>query len=632
MNRSTLLMRSVVGAVALSLGVAAYAESPTTKPATAPSTQPTTAKAKFPTPQEVIAKMKKAKEEQAAKTQVAVIDLGDYFAEKPSGPSLFGGGASKSFRSLIDRLQDAKDDSSIRAVLLTMNQGVALNMAQIQEVRTEIDALRRAGKRIFTYGDVYDTKSFLLASAATDVCMMEAGEIFMPGIDLETMFYKGVLEKFGVKADYVQIGEFKGAEEPYTRTEPSPELKGEMEKLTKDLLAEVVDGISSSRSISGEKVRRLIDDAMISAERAKSEGLVDHLVDIDGLRELMQEELGDDELVLQQDYGVEKGPQIDFENPFSVLGAMARQPKESDLPKVAVIYASGVITDGEGGGGGLLGGEEGVGSEPMRRAFRIAARDDKVKAIVVRIDSPGGSALASEAMYQSMRRLAEKKPVIVSIGGMAASGGYYLACAGDYIYADPAGIVGSIGVVGGKMVLGGLYEKVGLTTASFSEGKNADIYSSTIPWSDSQRRMIKNWMKTTYDQFTDRVMTTRKGKIADIDKVARGRIFTARTAKDLGMVDELGGLDAAINEAAKRAELEPGTYDLKTLPPPPTLQDLLAGGNLSMMAPKFSADGLAVLNMMPQDVRKALSQTIQMGQIMQKRPVVLMSPYVITVK
>jgi protease-4 len=628
-------MRAVTGAVALSIGLCAFAETPATKPTTVPTTAPATqsAKAKFPTPQEVIAKMKKAKEDAESKPQVAVIDLGTSFSEKPSsGLSLFGGGASASFRGLIERLQDAKDDKSVRAVLLTMNQGVGLSMAQIQEVRTEIDSIRRAGKRIFTYGDGYDTSSLLLASAATDVCMLEAGEIFMPGIGIESMFYKGVFDKFGVKADYVQIGEFKGAEEPYTRSEPSPELKGELDKLTKDLLSEVVDGISASRSISGEKVRLMIDDAMIPAERAKAEGLVDHLLDVDGMRDLIKSELGDDKIEITQDYGVEKGPNIDFENPFSVLGAMSRQPKESDLPKIAVIYASGVITDGEGGGGGLMGGEAGIGSEPMRRAFRLALRDDKVKAIVVRIDSPGGSALASEAMWQSMRRVSDKKPVIVSIGGMAASGGYYLASAGDYIYADPAGIVGSIGVVGGKMVLSGLYEKVGLTTATFSQGKNANLFSQTTPWSESQRRMVKTWMKTTYDQFTDRVMVTRKGKITDIDKVARGRIFTARTAKELGMVDELGGLDAAIVEAAKRAELDPGTYDLKTLPPAPTLQDLLAGGNFSMLAPKMSAEGMAVLSMMPDDVRKSLSQTIQMGQLMQKRPIVLMSPYVITVK
>ena len=270
----------------------------------------------------------------------------------------------------------------------------------------------------------------------------------------------------------------------------------------------------------------------------------------------------------------------------------------------------------------------------MRRAFRMALRDEKVKAVVVRIDSPGGSAMASEIMWQAMRRVAAEKPVIVSVGNMAASGGYYLASAADTIYADPAGIVGSIGVVGGKIALGGLYDKLGIHVATFSAGKNADLYSSTTPWTDAQRRMIRNAMSTTYDQFTDRIKTTRGEKIADIDKVARGRIFTAAEAKSLGMVDQLGGLGDAIVEAAKRAKLEEGKYDLKSLPPPPTIQEMLAGrssGGASTMTP-VSAEAMAVLQMLPGDVRDALSESLQMGELMQRRPVVLMTPFVLRVR
>jgi protease IV len=609
---------------------------PTTNPATGPTTTPA-AKAKFPTPGELIAKMKAAKEAASSKIQVAYIDLSANFSERPAaGLSLFGGGSTQTFRGLIERVQKARDDKDIRAVLFTMTNGIGLNLAQVQELRTEFDALRKADKRVFTYADTYDTRSYLLASAATDVCMLEAGEIFMPGIGIESMFYKGVLDKVGVKADYVQIGEYKGAEEPYTRTEPSVELKAEMEKLTAGLMSQVVDGISGGRNLSSDKVRHLMDDAMLNAQRCQREGLVDHLLDLDGLRDLLKDELGDD-VELQANYAGPKQDDIDFSNPFVLLTKMAERPKETDLPKIAVVYAQGVITDGEGGGGGLpipgLGGDEGgIASEPYRRALRMALRDDKVKAVVIRIDSPGGSAMASEVLWQSIRRLSAEKPVIISIGGMAASGGYYLSSAGDYIFADPAAIVGSIGVVGGKMVLGGLYEKVGLTTTSFTQGKNANIYSSTSEWTDQQRRMIRTWMKSTYDQFTDRILTTRKDKILDIDKVARGRIFTAAEARALGMVDELGGLDAAIAEAAEWAELEKGGYDLKTLPPAPTLQELLGGGGFSMVAPHMTSDAAAVLGMLPADVRQALSQSIQMGQLMQRRPVVLMMPYVISVK
>ena len=594
------------------------------------SSRPATRLAAFPTPGELFKQMADAKAATQAKAQVAVIDVSGGFDERAAaGFNVFGGGGNSTFRELVERIKHASEDASVRAVLFTTGEGTSMNLAQVQEIRGEIARLRKASKRVFVYGDAYDTQSYLLASAATDVCLLQAGEVFIPGISIETQFYKGILDKVGVKADYVQIGEFKGAEEPYTRSDPSPELRGELERLTTSLMNQVVDGIGESRNLSGDKVRAIVDEALLPAERAKQAGLVDHLVDIDGLRDLLKSELGE-EVNLLADYGATAGPDVDFSNPFAILGAMAKRPEETALPKVAVIYAQGVIVDGEGGGGGnplLGGGERQVGGEAMRRAFRLALRDDNVKAIVVRIDSPGGSAMASEVMWQAMRRVAEKKPTIVSIGHMAASGGYYLASAGDTIYADPSAIVGSIGVVGGKIALGGLYEKLGIGTAAFNAGKNADIYSSTTEWTDAQRTMIRRWMKGTYDQFTDRIKTTRGEKIADIDKIARGRIFTASEAKTLGMVDTLGGLDAAIGEAARRAKIDGEPYDLKTLPPPPTMQEMLggkAGGGASTLSP--------VLAMLPGEVRQSLGQSIAMGEMLQRRPVVLMTPYVLRVR
>lgn len=622
----------------------------TTQSATQSTTKPTTRRAlvdrdgkAIPSPRDLIAKMRDEKAKEEAKPQVALIDVSAGFPERGAAPAalslLGGGGGGETFRELIERFQAARKDKQVKAVLVTMNQGTGLNMAQIQELRAEFDALRKADKRVFAYADTYDTSSYLLASAASDVCMLEAGEIFMPGIGIESMFYKGTLDKVGVKADYVQIGEYKGAEEPYTRDGPSEELTAEMERLTKNLMDEVVNGISAGRGISAAQTRKLMDGVLVMSKAAQEADLVDHLIDADGIRELLKDELGvenADDLALKVNFGRPDAPEVDFSNPFALLGAMAKQPVESNLPKVAVIYAQGVIVDGEDDGGGLPligGGDQSVASEPMRRALRLAMRDDNVKAVVIRIDSPGGSALASEVMWQSVRRLAADKPVVVSIGHMAASGGYYLASASDCIYADPSAIVGSIGVVGGKMVLGGLYEKVGLTTATFTQGRNADIYSSTTPWTESQRRMIRGWMKNTYDQFTDRIMVTRKGKIDDIDEVARGRIFTAREAKRLGMVDQLGSLDDAIGEAAKRAKLDEGKYDLKALPPPPTLQELLGRrGTIGLVAPNVSAEKSVLLSLLPADVRQSLGQTIRMGKLMERRPVVLMSPFVISVK
>jgi protease-4 len=607
---------------------------PTTKPvALAPATQPSTKpSASFPSPAELVARMQAERAKLEAKLQVAYFDLDSALTEKPAGFSLFGE-SGLTIRTLTERLRQAREDKDVRAVLITIGPGFSANLAQAQEIRDQLAQLRRAGKRTFVYADSFDTNAYLVAAGATDVCLLGGGEVFMPGIGIETMFFRGAMDKVGVQPDFVQVGEYKGAEEPYMRTEPSDELRGEMNRLVDGLFNQITETIASSRNLSTEKVRQMVDEALLSAEQAKDRGFVDHLVDKEQLRDLLKDELGD-EIRIAHDYGAPEKKELDFSNPILLLSQMMKKPAPTTRPTVALVYAEGAITDGSGEGG-LFGGG-GIGSEDIREAMRLASRDEQVKAIVIRIDSPGGSALASEAMWQAVRRVAEDKPVIISIGSMAASGGYYLASAGDYIYADPAAIVGSIGVVGGKFVLKGVYEWVGVTTEQFSRGRNADLFSATRPWDDRQRRMVRNWMRNTYDQFTDRIMTTRRDKIRNIDEVARGRIFLARDAKELGMVDELGGLEQAIAHAAKKAELEPGSFDVSVLPPPQTLADLLAGGGggIGAMAPRvtFQVAPDSVLHLMPQSARQLIARQIQLGQLLQDRPVVLMSPFILTTR
>jgi protease-4 len=606
--------------------------SPTTQPTTAAlSKKPTTASAKFPTPAELMKKMQSMEKAKASLAKVAYFDISGSITERPAGFSLMAGQEERTtLRSLIERLQKARDDKEVRAILITIGDS-SLNLAQAQEVRDALVELRKAGKKTFVYADSYDTTSYMLACGATNVCMMPGGDIMIPGVGIETMFYKGIMDKAGVKADYVQIGEYKGAEEPYTRNEPSPELRGELNHVVEALYEQIVSGISLARNLSADKVKELIDDTLVPARSAKDRGFVDHLVDQDGLRGLLKDELGKD-INLVQDYGEAAREPIDFSNPFSFLSAMAKKPAPSNKPAIAVVYADGVIQDGSGEGS--LFSEGGVGSETMRQALRKAARDENVKAVVLRIDSPGGSALASEVMWQATRRVAEKKPVIISIGNMAASGGYYLASAGDYIFADPSAIVGSIGVVGGKFVIKDLFDKLGLTTETFQKGRNADLFSQNSPFNERQRRLITNWMRGTYDQFTERVMSTRKDKIKDIDKVARGRIFLAQQAKDLGMVDELGGTSSAISYAAKKAKLTAGSYEIRVLPSPRSIADFFTGGasgadTAMPFAPRITLSPDSILHTLPASTRQLITQQLQMIQLMQSRPGVLMTPYVV---
>jgi protease-4 len=606
-------------------------------PDATPATRPATARAEpeFPTPAELIKRIQQQKAQRASLSKVVHFDLATAVVEKPADFSLFGDSTWMTLRSVIQRIHMARDDKDVRAVLLTLGQP-SLNFAQAQEVRDALAELRRAGKKTFVYADSYDTVTYTLATGATNVCLMEGGEIMIPGVGMETTFYKGLLDKVGVQADYVQIGEYKGADESYTRTGPSEQLRGELTRLADAMYNQIVEGIAQNRNLPPEMVRQMIDDTMMPAKVAKERGFVDHLVDFNDLKDLITAELGNG-LDVVSNFGQPQRQQMDLSNPLALFSMMNKRQETAEKPAIALVYAEGTIVDGDGGEG-LLGGD-GVGSATIRRSLRRAAADDNVKAIVIRIDSPGGSAQASEVMWQAARAAAAKKPVIISIGSMAASGGYYLASAGDHIFADPSAIVGSIGVVGGKFVTKGLYDKLGLTTESFIKGRNADLFSSNKPFDERQRRLVTNWMKNTYEQFTQRVMSTRSGKIKDIDQVARGRIFLAKQAKELGMVDEIGGVQNAIGYAANKAGLQDGQFDVTVLPTPRTLAELImgvAGAEASTpIRPKLNieiGELSLVLKSLDPATRKALGQQLQLLQVFQQRPVALVAPFVVTVR
>jgi protease-4 len=627
----------LIGVIVVLMGAAVLADMPDAKESNSDSksskpaaTQPTGQE--FPSPAELVRKMKQAEKKKASLTKVAYFNLTQPIAEKQPDFSLFGGDGALTLRSLLDRLHMAQTDKDVKAVLLTLGAQSQVSFSQAQEVRDELAAIVKSGKPCYVYADGFDTPSYTLASGADHICMLEGGEIEIPGVGLEVTFLKGLMDKIGIKADYVQIGEYKGADEEYTRTEASEELKGELNKLTDALYSQIVDGISSRRHIAKDKVRELIDQTIVMGKAAKEAGLVDELMDQDDLRPLLKKRLGND-IDLLNDFGRPAHEAVDLSSPFGLFSLLMRKSQPpSDKPAVAIIHASGVIVDGDGDAGMFQ--EEGVGSESMRKAFRSAARDENVKAVVIRIDSPGGSALASEVMWQAARHCAEKKPVIVSIGGMAASGGYYLASAGDRIFADPSAIVGSIGVVGGKFVLKDLYTTLGLHSETFSRGKNAGLFSMSEPWSDRQREMVTSWMKQTYEQFTARVMKMRQGKIKDIDKVARGRIFLAKQAKSLGLVDEIGGVQDAIAYAAQKGGLEAGEYDVRIYPEHKTLADYLTGNGPDAAMPIKPTievktpwlDGISPV------LRKAMGRQLRMIQLLQDRPVALVSPFEITIK
>jgi protease-4 len=618
--RNTMKTRKIVSFAAIACFAARVAfAGPTSQPAT-------------PSVKELAAKIRQLSTANDKPLKIACFDLTAAIVEKPADFSLLGSDPSAlTLRSLIDRLHHARDDKEIRAVMLTLGSP-ATNLSQSQEIRDALIDIRKAGKKVFVYADGYDTDTYTIASGATNICILPGGGIEIPGVGIETMYLKGLFDKLGVQADYVQIGAYKGADEEFTRTGPSPEFTGELNKLMDSLYDQVITGISTSRNLPVDQVKSAVDEAILSAQAARDRGLVDDLVDVDGMRDLIADEL-ETPVDLVRDYDAPKDETPDFSNPFALLAMLTKKPAVSNKSAVALVYADGVIVDG--GITASLFENQTIGSDTIRKAMRQIADDDSIKCVVIRINSPGGSALASEAMWQAVRRVEKKKPVVISIGNMAASGGYYLASAGDRIFADSSAIVGSIGVVGGKFVMKGLYDKLGITTDTFTRGKNADLFGSDNPFTDKQRKMVKSWMTETYDQFTDRVMTTRGGKIKKIEDVAQGRVFIAQQAKDLGMVDEIGGVDKAIAYVADQAKLKDGNYDVRVVPPQRTLADLFAPGGMSSASPiqpKIEISDTSILKAMPRELRSMIAEQLEILQLMQQHPVVLAAPFAVREK
>lgn len=482
---------------------------------------------------------------------------------------LFGVGA-ENFKNKLDRIKKAKDDPKIQGLYLEL-AGLHLGRGKMHELRRAIADFRKSGKKAFAYMESGEAGDYLVASACNEVCMPESGWLIITGVRAEMSFYKDLLDQLGLKADFLQMGAFKGAAEPLTRSSMSPELKKHMEGLVDDFYEHDLIGVIAesrkSKDLTSEKVKALIDEGPFSAQAAKKAGLIDHIAYEDSFRDSLKDTFQASKVKVQKNYGKEKTEELDLSNPFALFKLLAPPKiKKSSKPKIAVIYATGVIVSGRGGESVF--GEEACGSVTMIEAIHQAEEDDSVKAIVLRVDSPGGSALASDLIWNELAK--SKKPVIASMGDVAASGGYYISMPAKKIFAEPGTITGSIGVVGGKIAIGGLYKKVGIHTEVIARGKNSGLFSTTEPFSETEKKAMTALMRDTYHQFLDKAVEGRKkaGKTftrEELIKYAEGRVWTGRQAKKHGLVDELGTLEDAVAEAKKLGKLE-GEAELLVLP------------------------------------------------------------------
>ncbi|MHC4178714.1 MAG: signal peptide peptidase SppA [Planctomycetota bacterium] len=515
------------------------------------------------------------------KADVAQITISGSYPEGPVAMGLFGD-LQPSLSKVIRRLEQAGEDKEVDAVWLRI-ESLAVGRGKLHELRCAIARLRKTGKPVYAELGVADGSQYLLAAACDEIIMPPSGVLMVPGVRAEVTFYKGLLDKLGIQFDMIPMGKYKGAVEPFTRTNMSPPLRESLEAIVDDAYEDLATSIAAGRGMKDYRVKTLLDQGLFMAAAARKAGLVDQVVYADQFRESLPKKLKVDKVNLVADYK-KKRVQADFSGITGMMklmelfmGGKPSQPV-SKKKRIAVVYAVGPIMTGKSVTD--LFGSSTVGSTSMVAALRKAAEDPKVVAIVFRIDSPGGSAAASDLIWRETVRI--EKPLIASMGDVAGSGGYYIAMGADKIIAEPGTITGSIGVVGGKVVLGGLYEKIGLTTETISRGQNSEAFSANQPFTPEERKVWTALLREIYRQFVSKAAQGRKKSYRELEKLAQGRVYTGRMAEANGLIDQLGTLRDAIAEAKKAAGLKDDEdVDLLILPRPRTIFEQLLGDPLA---------------------------------------------------
>ncbi|MDQ1746051.1 MAG: protease [Frankiaceae bacterium] len=453
-------------------------------------------------------------------------------------------------KAVLRTLYDAGSDPGVGGLIAKVGNP-AMALAQAQEIRDAVRAFTASGKPTFAWAETYGENTpasvtYYLASAFGEVWLQASGEVNLLGVAMETRFLRGLLDKLGVVPELGQRYEYKNAADRILRTEMTDAHREAYDRLAASAWEQIVAGIAESRGIGTEAVQQIADRAPVSAADAVTAGLVDHV----GYR---------DEVYAAARRAASNGGDVSllfadkWSKPEKPVAKVVRQVRQRKAPAVALVEAHGGIAIGRSRRGAQ---GPTVGSDTVAAQFRAAVRDDNVKAIVFRVDSPGGSYVASDTIWREVVCARDAgKPVVVSMGALAGSGGYFVACPADIIVAQPGTLTGSIGVLGGKAVLTGLTDKLGLSYDSVQRGEHARMYSAHEPFSDSERERLDAFLDAVYVDFTTKVAQGRGMTREAVHEVARGRVWTGADARGNGLVDELGGLRDALRIARQRAGL-----------------------------------------------------------------------------
>lgn len=459
---------------------------------------------------------------------------GDMPEEPSSGLSGLFESRPPSIRAMVDAVDRAGRDPAVKGLVLRVG-ALDTGWARVQELREALVRFRRSGKPSWAHLEFAGNLEYYLASGCAKVAASSTAMLDVSGLAAEVTFYRGTLDKLGVEAQFEGVGKYKNAPNLFTETAFTGPHREQMEALVGDLFEQYVRGVAEGRGLAPAEVRALMDGGPFHAPDAKAAGLVDEL--------LYRDEV---EGKIPAATRLSPGPYVKGAQGWGFDGRA----------KLALVYAVGDIVPGESQaspfGGGL------AGSDTIIRGLRQAREDSAVRAIVLRVDSPGGSGTASDAVWREIGLARRSKPVVVSMGDYAASGGYYIAMGADAIVAGPGTITGSIGVFSGKFSLRGLYGKLGMSQETVRRGRHATLFSSWEPWSEEERAKVRALNEAFYETFVTKAAEGRKKTREEIDAVAQGRVWTGREALAAGLVDALGGLDEAVRAARERAGIPRG--------------------------------------------------------------------------
>ena len=509
------------------------------------------------------------------------LDLSEGIAEEPPADPVSAVLAMRRPRlaDVLDGLRRARADDKVRALVVKIG-GRPIGVARVQELRSAIAAFRRSGKATVAWAETYGefgpgNTAYYLATAFERIWLQPSGDVGLTGLSLEQWFLRGTMDKLGLEYEVSKRHEYKNAADRLTEQGFTGPAREALEQLASSLTGQITEAVAERLAVSPAQARMLIDNGPYIAEEAVELRLVDALGYRDEVYDDVRKSAGPDAHLLY----------LARYQRSRALAERARKLPERGSDMIAVIYAAGPIRRGRSGRGPMSGGA--MGSDTVSAALRTAAADRRVRAIVLRVNSPGGSYVASDTIWREVVRARQAgTPIVVSMGDVAASGGYYISMAADAIVAQPGTITGSIGVLSGKPVTSSLLERVGITTDSVTVGAHADMFSTTRPFSEEEWAKINSWLDRIYADFTGKVAMGRNMTQEQVHEIARGRVWTGADAAGIGLVDQLGGLDDAIALARRKAGLPdtapvrgyPRTTPLDRLRRPESSEDYRAAG------------------------------------------------------